>query len=806
MSDWSTVNGNSTKPQGFFAYSSTPPSIPETIKAAVQAINRTNNAEILPWEALQNSGKVIIGEICEAIDHAQFFCADVTTINANVLFEIGFAIARNKRIWLVRDDSYADSRKDFDQLRMLTTVGYSPYQNSEHIIKAFFAEQPHLTPDQTIFRESIESALGPSSGAEALLYLKCRHDTEASVRITRVLQDSKLPLVMDDPRETSVQPLVWYAQKLYRAIGLTVHFLGASREGFRLHNAKYALVSGLAKGFDVRTLMLTEQDDLLSPIDYRDSMRYYTTPAEAARETESWIQPELSKRAAYVPEAKKDYTRVLRLAMELKDFHLNLGEYVAENEASRLHDYFVETTAYSDVLNGTHAIFVGRKGTGKTANLIRAANQIGAEVQNLVVIIKPIGYEIEGLARIFASYKLQDQKGYVIESLWKFMLYTEIAHTLLTQLQETALWQLSEPIYQNLLHHLNEEHSPFFGDFNERLERVVVSLGKLAAVGSSDLFRTGISEALHVGALGRLRTLLVEPLSKKHQILLLADNLDKPWTKSADLDQLSDFLLGLLGAANRVGEELRRKTKGKKPVVFHSAIFLRSDIFNRITAIAREPDKLSVTRLKWDDPEVLLRVVEERYIASHGSDSDPAEMWHRFFTPQVRGIPTREYLTSRVLWRPRDIVFFVKSAVSFAVNRKHDRVEEKDVLDGEKQYSQFALDSILVENGISIPALEGVLLEFVGSAAIVEESYVRQCIERAGLSLDKVDSVIEHLVNLTFLGLEVARGRFVYSDDPKNVKKHRVFAGHYADQAQVRRYEINSAFRAYLEINELDSP
>ena len=72
-------------------------------------------------------------------------------------------------------------------------------------------------------------------------------------------------------------------------------------------------------------------------------------------------------------------------------------------------------------------------------------------------------------------------------------------------------------------------------------------------------------------------------------------------------------------------------------------------------------------------------------------------MWRRYFCPQVKGIPTREYLTSRILKRPRDIVYFVKAVVSFAVNRKHDRVEEKNVIDGEKQYSQYALDSILVE-------------------------------------------------------------------------------------------------------------
>lgn len=320
MPDWPIENSSQTRPVGFFAYSSSPPSIPETIKAAVQAINRTQAVQIVPWEALKTAGKLIIGDICETIDHAQFFCADVTTINANVMFELGFAMARNKRIWLIRDDSYTDSKKEFDQLRLLTTVGYSPYVNSEQIIKAFFADQPHLTLTETIFHLSIEPSLGPAGGSETLLYLKSRHDTEASVRVTRVLQDSRLPLTVDDPRETSVQPLIWYAQKLHNAIAQATHFLSAAREGFRLHNARYALVSGLARGFNIRTLMLTEQDDLLSPIDYRDTLYYYTTPAEAAKETEAWLQPILQKRGIQEASVRPNYAQVLRLASELKDF------------------------------------------------------------------------------------------------------------------------------------------------------------------------------------------------------------------------------------------------------------------------------------------------------------------------------------------------------------------------------------------------------------------------------------------------------------------------------------------------------
>lgn len=280
-----------TIPHGFFAYASSPPSIPPTIRAAVESINKTQNAFIQVWEELETNGRYIVSEICDAINQSDFFCADVTVINPNVLFELGYAIAAKKRIWLIRDDSYSDVKKEFDQLRQLTTVGFSPYVNSEQIIKSFFSDRPHLTLDRTIFAESIEPTLSPQSNDPSLLYLKSRYDTEASVRVTRALDDSGVMLIINDPKETTIQPLYWYAQKLHDAIGLVTHFVSPAREGSRIHNARYAMISGLAYGLGVNTLMLTEQSEMLAPMDYRDALRYYTVPGEAAQLTEEWLQP-----------------------------------------------------------------------------------------------------------------------------------------------------------------------------------------------------------------------------------------------------------------------------------------------------------------------------------------------------------------------------------------------------------------------------------------------------------------------------------------------------------------------------------
>jgi hypothetical protein len=789
-------------PTGFFAYASAPHSIPATIKAAVDSINKSGQGTLVSWETLGIGGKYIIKEVCDKIDDSDFFCADITTINPNVMFELGFAIARDKRIWLVRDDSYVDSKSEFEQLRLLTTVGYRSYTNSDQIVKGFFADNPHLSLDETIFRQSIEPLLGPSKTHEPFLYLKSRHDTEASVRVSRVMDSLTLKPILDDPRESSVQPLYWYGQKILHAPGVLVHFLSPQREGSKLTNARYALVSGLVQGFDTRLLMLTEQHELLAPMDYRDQMRYYTTPAEAGKIALEWLQQADGGLSA-MASSKPSHVGAIKLATELRDFHQQLGEYVAENEADLLSEYFVETTAHMDIINGTQTIFVGRKGTGKTASLIQAVHEIGKEATNLVCVLKPVGYEMDGLARLFASYKLRDHKGYVIESLWKYMLYTELARAAAHQIQNVSPWATTDTSGSKLLNLLESEAKALSGDFSVRLESAVKKLSAVPSQGSAEQFHQGISEALHSSLLSRLRSTLSEVLSKKHQVILLIDNLDKPWTRKADTEHLTQFLLGLMTAAERVREELRYGERNRHSTKYNSAIFLRSDIFNRITEAADEPDKISHTRLTWNDSELLLRIIEERYIASHGPKSDPADMWHKYFCSEVKGIPTRDYLVSRILPRPRDIVYLVKAAVSFGVNRKHDRVEQKDIIDGEIQYSQYAWDSILVENSSTVPDLDKVLLEFVGGPSVLLESVVRKHVSSAGIDAEKVDDVIGQLVSLTFLAVEVSQGKFSYADEKKELQKNVVLASRFAaSHGGERRYEVNAPFRAYLELQE----
>jgi hypothetical protein len=294
-------------------------------------------------------------------------------------------------------------------------------------------------------------------------------------------------------------------------------------------------------------------------------------------------------------------------------------------------------------------------------------------------------------------------------------------------------------------------------------------------------------------------------LFEKNRVAILIDNLDKAWDKDYDINALSEFFLGLLSATSRMPIEFGHEDSRRKPISLTLAVFLRSDIFHQIMDVAREPDKIPYSRILWDDKELLLRVLEERYAASHEGIRDPSELWAKYFCPTVRGLLPQDYFTKQIVPRPRDILTFVNAAVRLAVNRGHGIVEENDILEAEKQYSQYALETILVENGVEVLSLESIIYEFAGCKACLSVDEVTGLLTRAQVPLEKALSVIDHLCSLTFLGVEVGPEDFRFAEDPQEHRKNLVLARKLAESCGGGiRYMVNRAFWAFLEVAEYD--
>jgi hypothetical protein len=160
-------------------------------------------------------------------------------------------------------------------------------------------------------------------------------------------------------------------------------------------------------------------------------------------------------------------------------------------------------------------------------------------------------------------------------------------------------------------------------------------------------------------------------------------------------------------------------------------------------------------------------------------------------------------MTSRVLTRPRDIVHFANEAIVAALNAGHSVVTSADIHAAELLYSQFALEALLVENGLSVRKLEEVLFEFAGSSAILPLDEVERLVKLAGIDRANVGDVVVHLQSLSFLGVEIQEDDFAFAEDWADIRKLDPMVRRFEETAARRaRVQIHPAFRAYLEIRE----
>jgi hypothetical protein len=596
-----------------------------------------------------------------------------------------------------------------------------------------------------------------------LLYLRPDINTEASLSLARRVASGPIKSVIDDPQEMQ-QPFAWYVQQVRAAFAVVTHFLSNGYEDWETHNAKHALVSGLAHG-SAKPLLMLAHDPYASPLDYRDLLRKHRTAKDAESIFAAWSLPHIEQYEKRI--AKTELYKIERKAQrELRD--ITIGEPVAELESETVADYYVTTAMYGETRQSKYSIVVGRKGTGKTATLYTLLEDLSSDPRNHICVIKPVGYELEGLLGILHHELSRAEQGYLVESFWKFLIYTELTKSIYDELLSKPNYYVRTTAESTLCEFIEQQQTLIAPEFSIRLEATVSRLHGLSEIPTAEKRRTKISELLHHEMLSKLRVLLRNVLEAKARVTMMVDNLDKAWDAHANLQALSDLLFGLLSASRRVAEDFTHDSSNRSPVNLYFILFLRSDIYAAMLPFAKERDKLPVRQILWDDPELLRRVIEERFMKSVGDIKFPAEVWERYFATSVNGVSTWEYICNHILPRPRDLIVFIKAAQQLAVNRGRTKVEEKDFVDGERRYSSFALNSLITEGSARIVEIEDLLVQFVQSPEVISEFEVWERLTEARIPDGQFNMVVDLLCELTFLGFEVSPNRFEFLYDEQN--------------------------------------
>jgi len=117
--DFSTA----VKSEALFLFPSKPEPVATTIEATVAHLSKVaGEKDWKSWKNLDIAGQIVFCEICKAIRFTHLVVADVTTLNFNLLFEIGFALGLGVPVMPIKDTSNTRDSKDFEELGILDTL------------------------------------------------------------------------------------------------------------------------------------------------------------------------------------------------------------------------------------------------------------------------------------------------------------------------------------------------------------------------------------------------------------------------------------------------------------------------------------------------------------------------------------------------------------------------------------------------------------------------------------------------------------------------------------------------------------
>lgn len=135
----------------FVAYSSQDQQLADLIFDAVRRANaQPIPYQYMPWPFNDVSGAHVVSPILENISDAPYVVADITYLNLNVVYEIGFAIGRSKKVFLVRCKAVEGDKKLANEVGIFDTLGYFEYETHLELkdrLLAHIEERPLLVSE-----------------------------------------------------------------------------------------------------------------------------------------------------------------------------------------------------------------------------------------------------------------------------------------------------------------------------------------------------------------------------------------------------------------------------------------------------------------------------------------------------------------------------------------------------------------------------------------------------------------------------------------------------------------------------------
>jgi hypothetical protein len=736
---------------GLVAYPSTPSDLGPIIRRALARLHQQQQFQNLgSWEENDIPGRFIASDVLQRIEAGNLLVADVTHLNFNVIFEVGYAIGCKKRVFLIRNEAMLQDAATVRQVGIFDTLGNVTYTDSASLASRL-SQITDLSPLR--FDEQVTSTTAPVY----LLLPQIKGDAET--RLIARVKKARLFYRSFDPEEHGRLAAPDAIQNVAISHGVVVPLLPNHYKEALVHNLRAAFVAGLAQGMGKDLLFLQSGDDPV-PIDCRDLVKRFRFPDQ--------IDDYVADLAASVTASFQSVRPVTVSQPATLLARLTLGEPSAENEFQELGQYYLQTDEFHRALRGEVQIVLGRKGAGKTALFFQLRDRLRSDKKEVVLDLKPEGFQLLKFKQQVLDYLEEGTREHTITAFWEYLLLLEVCHKLL-QTDKTFHMRdhkLYDP-YQRLAATYGSDDYVSEGDFAERMLKLTQRIAEDFAAAEPEsgeqrrLSSGEITELLYKHDVASLRTQLIAYLQQKKGLWILFDNIDKGWPPygiSTD-DVLS--LRCLLDAMEKIERALRRAGIPAKGIVF-----VRNDVYENLVAGTSDRGKVAYALVDWTDPELLIELLRRRFVSSESNpDLSFQEVWSQICVSHIRGEETAHYMIERCMMRPRSLIELLRFCRSHAVNLRHTSIQVADIEEGEAQYSTKLVNDIGYELKDIFPQTGDVLYELLGAPREMTKAFVTDLLSK--VSSDKVitEKVLDLLLWYGVLGFRRDDGEpaFIYS-------------------------------------------
>jgi hypothetical protein len=111
----------------FVAYPSSPAELASMIRGAVEGVNASRSVPRFElWENSNIAGRPLTEPLLSSIEKADVLVADITRLNFNVTYEVGYAIGLKKRLLLIKSSVVTSDESLFNKPESSTLWGTNP--------------------------------------------------------------------------------------------------------------------------------------------------------------------------------------------------------------------------------------------------------------------------------------------------------------------------------------------------------------------------------------------------------------------------------------------------------------------------------------------------------------------------------------------------------------------------------------------------------------------------------------------------------------------------------------------------------